>query len=84
MASTAGDLITWQRALETDQLLKPESHAKMTTRGVLTNGKVSPYGFGCFVDKLDDHPVIRHGGGIPGFVTELAYFPDEELTVVNV
>ena len=28
------------------------------------------------------HKVIEHGGGIEGFNTELAYYPDDKLTVV--
>ena len=82
MASTAEDLIRWSRALTTDQLLKPESFTAMTTPGKLNDGKSAPYGFGCFVGKLDGHHYFRHGGGIPGFVTELLCFPDDELTVV--
>jgi hypothetical protein len=34
------------------------------------------------IPQLDGHPYFHHGGGIPGFVTELVYFPEDELTVV--
>ena len=82
LASTAGDLIKWQRALVDGALLKPESFKQMTAPGQLNSGESARYGFGCFVGKLEGKSVIRHGGGIPGFVTELAYFPDADLTVV--
>lgn len=80
--STAGDLLRWPRALAGGQLIKPETFKQMTEPGRLNGGEATPYGFGCFVENLDDHPVIRHGGAIPGFVSELAYFPESELTVV--
>ncbi len=82
LASTAEDLIRWSRALATAKLLKPESFKAMTTPGRLNDGTTTPYGFGCFVGTLDGHPHVHHGGSIPGFVAELAYFPDQDLTVV--
>ncbi len=82
IASTAGDLIQWQRALVAGSLLKPETYQLMITPAKLAKGKSAPYALGCFVGKLDETAVIRHGGAIPGFVSELAYFPGENLTVV--
>ena len=40
------------------------------------------YGFGLFMDTLGTHRRIHHGGGINGFISELAYYPDDSLTVV--
>jgi hypothetical protein len=34
------------------------------------------------VDTIRGHKAIQHGGGIEGFNTELAYYPDDNLTVV--
>ncbi len=82
LASTAGDLIHWQRALVNHQVLSPESFTTLTTRATLTSGKEVSYGMGCFVEKRGDRTIIRHGGAIPGFVSELAYFVDQDLTVV--
>jgi len=31
---------------------------------------------------VSGHKVIEHGGGIEGFNTQLAYYPDDKLTVV--
>ena len=31
---------------------------------------------------MNGHLMIEHGGGIEGFNTELAYYPDDKLTVV--
>jgi hypothetical protein len=53
----------------------------MTTRGKLNGGATSDYGLGVFLRKLDEQPVIRHGGGINGFRSDLAYFPDEDITI---
>ena len=39
----------------------------------------------CFdplLGKVNKHLVVRHGGGIQGFITDHAYFPELGLTVV--
>ena len=38
------------------------------------------YGFGLNVGP-DGHKMMEHGGGIDGFSTDLAYYPDDKLTV---
>ena len=40
------------------------------------------YGFGLSADTLGSHRRIHHGGGINGFISELAYYPNDSLTVV--
>ena len=40
------------------------------------------YAFGLQVGTANGRKVIDHGGGIEGFNTELAYYPDDKLTVV--
>ena len=82
LASTAGDLIRWQRALVGGEVLKAETFGQMTAPGRLANGKETRYGFGCFLESFEGGTVVRHGGGIPGFVSELAWFREMDLTVV--
>lgn len=82
LASTAQNLVRWQRGLVSGALLKPESYQQMIAPGVLNGGKKTNYGLGCFIDKVDKHVVVRHGGGIQGFITDHAYFPEADLTVV--
>ena len=82
LAADAEDLLQWSKALMGNKLLQPDSFEKMLTPGKLNSGKRTRYGFGCQLETLEGHKVVRHGGGIPGFVTELAFFPDAELSVV--
>src|SRR5579864_329754 len=74
--STTEDLLRWEQGLFGGKVLKPESLAKMTTPFK------QDYGFGLQVHTVDGHKVIDHGGGIEGFNTELAYYPEDKLTVV--
>ncbi|HEY3927036.1 MAG TPA: serine hydrolase [Candidatus Koribacter sp.] len=77
MYSTTGDLLKWTQGLFGGHLLQPTSLTKMTTPFL------NDYAFGLNVmTTKSGHKVIQHGGGIEGFNTELAYYPDDHLTVV--
>jgi D-alanyl-D-alanine carboxypeptidase len=43
--------------------------------------KLDRYGFGLVRDAVDSHVRITHGGGINGFITSNAYFPDDSLSI---
>jgi CubicO group peptidase (beta-lactamase class C family) len=81
ICSTVLDLIKWQTALNTGKAVTPASYRKMTTAGTLNDGSRFSYGYGLFVDSLDGHARIQHGGDIPGFHAMLAHYPDDELTI---
>jgi D-alanyl-D-alanine carboxypeptidase len=82
LCSTVGDLAAWTRLLHSGKLVKQPSFAAMTTPAKLTSGRPMQYGFGLFMDTVGTHRRIHHGGGINGFISELAYYPDDSLTVV--
>jgi CubicO group peptidase (beta-lactamase class C family) len=73
--STTGDLLLWEQGLFGGKLLSPESLKEMTTPFK------SDYAFGLAVHTVNGRRVIDHGGGIEGFNTMLAYYPEEKLTV---
>jgi CubicO group peptidase (beta-lactamase class C family) len=74
--STTVDLLKWEQGLFGGKLLQAWSLQKMTTPFK------SNYAFGLSVETAGGHKVIHHGGGIEGFNTEVAYYPDDKLTVV--
>ena len=74
--STTEDLLRWEQGLFGGKLLSPASLKKMTTPFK------NDYAFGLVVHSVNGHREISHGGGIEGFNTALAYYPDEKLTVV--
>jgi len=74
--STTEDLLRWEQGLFAGKLLSPASLAKMTTPFK------DEYACGVGVRTVNGRRVIDHGGGIEGFNTFLAYYPDDKLTVV--
>ncbi len=73
--STIEDLLRWEEGLFGGKLLSAASLEKMTTPFK------SDYAFGVVVRTANGRKVVQHGGGIDGFNTFLAYYPDNKLTV---
>ncbi|MDB4876694.1 MAG: Penicillin-binding protein 4 [Gemmatimonadetes bacterium] len=82
LCSTAWDLAAWVRALHGGRILSPASYRELITPGALNDGTRLRYAKGLAVDTLGGHFAIQHGGDIPGFATEVDYFPADSLTVV--
>src|SRR5262249_41832813 len=74
--STTEDLLRWEQSLFGGKVLSPASLQKMTTPFK------NDYAFGLGVRTDNGHKVVEHNGGIEGFSTELAYYPEDKLTVV--
>lgn len=74
--STTHDLLRWEQGLFGGKVLSAASLKKMTTPFK------ENYACGLVVRTVNGHQLIEHGGGIEGFNTELAYYPDDKLTVV--
>jgi len=73
--STTEDLLRWEQGLFGGKVLSAASLRKMTTPFK------SDYAFGLSVRTTEGHKVIDHGGGIEGFNTHLAYYPEDKLTI---
>ncbi|MEO7802448.1 MAG: serine hydrolase [Ginsengibacter sp.] len=82
--STVDDLLKWNQALYNGKVLSKQSFDATITPVVLNSGeKATPYyGYGLGISKYRGENVISHSGGLNGFLTQLAYFPDEKLSVV--
>jgi D-alanyl-D-alanine carboxypeptidase len=79
LCSSALDLARWNHALGSGRVVSAASYKAMTS----PSGTALPrhYGFGLVADTLAGHRIIQHGGGIPGFSTANAWFPDDSLSV---
>ncbi|CAN5732746.1 hypothetical protein BH20ACI3_BH20ACI3_22870 [soil metagenome] len=74
--STTGDLLRWDQALYTEKLVSQKALDE-----IFTPFK-SNYGYGWSIGKQIDHKSIAHGGGIYGFATEIARFPDDHVSII--
>ena len=74
--STVEDLFSWNEALYAGKLLSAKSREAMMTP------VKNDYAYGLGVQTKSGPKMISHGGGINGFATFIARFPDEKVTVV--
>jgi len=82
IVSTVGDLAKWNASLDSDKLLTPASKTAAWTEQKLNDGKPTKYGFGWFVDTVEGHVNIGHGGSTSGFSASFQRFPDDKLAVI--
>jgi CubicO group peptidase (beta-lactamase class C family) len=88
MASSAADLAKfarWQLRLRADggdQVLRASTLREMQRVHWVDPDWETTWGLGFSVVKRDDTTWVRHGGGCPGFYTEFAILPKEELGIV--
>jgi CubicO group peptidase (beta-lactamase class C family) len=81
LCSTVGDLVSWTQKLSSGGIVSAASYRQMTTPVKLTSGRPMNYGYGLTVDSVQGHRVISHGGGINGFISQLAFYPQDSLVV---
>ena len=75
--STTLDLLKWERALFGGKVVSAASLQKMTAPFK------NDYAFGLVVRTTKEgRKVITHDGGIDGFNTHMAYYPDSRVTVI--
>jgi CubicO group peptidase (beta-lactamase class C family) len=74
--STIDDLVKWNRALDSNQLIGAASRSQMFA------DPGTGYGFGWRVGNWFGNRVQSHSGGIQGFAALMCRYPDEKLTVV--
>ncbi len=82
LCSSVDDLLRWQEALAGGEVVSADSYERMTSPGTLNDGSALEYGYGLSLGDLEGHRRVAHGGGINGFTTMLARYPDDELAIV--
>ncbi len=78
---TLADVAKWDAALCTEKLVRRASLELAFTSGKLNSGKETGYGFGWFINRVNGHRVIEHGGAWQGFKAYIARYVDDKLAV---
>ena len=74
--STTGDLYLWHKGLENNMVL-----SKMEQEAAYTPVK-NNYGYGWGIDSIEGKRRVGHGGGIPGFITNISRVPEDDVCIV--
>ncbi|MDQ6843653.1 MAG: beta-lactamase family protein [Bacteroidota bacterium] len=76
MYATTGDLYLWSKGLENNKVL-----SKMQQEAAYTPVK-NNYGYGWGIDSIDGKRRVGHGGGIPGFSTNISRVPEDDVCII--
>jgi len=80
--STVLDLTRWNAALRSGRVVRPEDYAEMTVPALLKDGTDTKYGLGLGVADVEGIKEVRHSGGLPGFSTLNATYPEIGIDIV--
>ena len=80
-ASTTEDLARWARALYTGKAFDPGLLPTMLDGVPARLGAGSRYGLGVILNDTEAGPSQGHSGFFPGYLTEMAYFPESDVAV---
>jgi D-alanyl-D-alanine carboxypeptidase len=86
LATTPEDLARWAKALYEGKAFEKKETleamlAAVDTQGGRGGGKGLGYGLGVQVRQTEWGPCYGHGGWFPGYVSEVAYFPDSRFAI---
>ena len=79
VCSTALDLVRWTTSLVASSL-----YARMIGDRFYSAQPGKDYGYGLIIDTFEGRVRVWHGGGQPGFTSELLWFPEEKISVAVV
>ena len=74
--STVGDLYKWIKAIANKEILSADSWE------AALSPHLEHYGYGWFIDSLYGKKSISHGGGLPGFMADVTFYPDEDAIII--
>lgn len=81
LMSNVDDLLIWQKALNSNQLITRASYEKAIHGSSLNDGEHIAYGYGLGEGNINGSVIISHGGGIFGYTTQGIYLPEEDVFV---
>ena len=74
--STTGDLYKFAQVIAAKRILSPDSWE------MAFQPRINQYGYGWKIGNFFGRNYIRHDGGYPGFMSDLIYYPKEDITVI--
>ena len=83
------DMILWLRmylnkgTLDGKRIISEDTYRTITSPKIILNDHgLGGYGFGWYIDYDDSEKTIYHGGGMPGYKSMVAIYPEYQLGIV--
>ena len=82
MYSTINDMIKWMMNFDYKKIGGEKVFELMYSPSYLNNGESVPYNFGLQRKELAGHIYYMHGGSWGGYLSELLYLPEEQISYI--
>ncbi len=82
LMSTVDDMFLWSKAIQNNTLISEKSKRMAFANHSLTNGKLTNYGYGWFINKLAGMTSLEHTGGMEGFTTSGIFVPGKNIYAI--
>lgn len=82
VVSNLDDMVRWFKNYRNDQLFGPDYRARIEAANPLNNGQTCEYRHGMYVASFLGETKISHAGGLPGYLSDFAYFPESDLGII--
>ncbi|WP_224485396.1 serine hydrolase domain-containing protein [Robertkochia aurantiaca] len=83
LCSSTRDLYMWMYSLHNGRVLPDNLYEELISPKALKDGTPVRYAMGLTNFKDHNHPMISHGGGIHGFLSDTRYLPEEDLYIIS-
>lgn len=81
--STIEDLLKWDRALYTDQLIDDNDKKLVFSSHDTSTGQATAYGYGWFIENSEKYgKVVSHSGDWAGYITYIERHIDRDKTII--
>jgi hypothetical protein len=81
--SDVEDMFKWHTALYAYKPVKEKTLKKAFTAYKLSDGTISKYGYGWFIDPTGGIHSVEHAGSIDGFRSNEMYLPDDDIFIAT-
>ncbi len=81
LISNIEDLFKWHQALASYKLLKKQTLQKAFSPFRLKDGTLTTYGYGWFINNINNLSSIEHGGAITGYRTNEIHYPSKDVFI---
>jgi CubicO group peptidase (beta-lactamase class C family) len=81
MYSTAHDLLNWTQYYFKESLIRPETLKMVVKHASTQREEKKIYGYGWYLSASSQRKYY-HGGGTWGYSSWLAYYPDDDVTII--
>lgn len=83
ISSTTTDLLKWDRALYTDQLVNSDDKKLLFGQGVIMEDQKTRYGFGWIIDNHPEYgKIVYHSGNWAGYISHIERHIDTDKTII--